>query len=179
MRTTHGKLMYLMQDAQNSTVAKSLGFSLYKDLVLVTPFLQEHGGLDLLEDARLLIATQYVTMTNEQGQRLDRDEIVERVAEKRRAEDKLVQEYASDALDNESVRRVIDSIADAVAYVESNVAPVKRMLQFLEENYDPSVPKGDFSLKISGSSRPSSYSSPSRYGMSAFSSQSSGGAMLH
>lgn len=177
MRTTYGKLMYLMQDSQNSTVAKSLGFSLYKDLVLVTPYLEEHDGMALLDDAKLLTATQYISMTNEQGQRVDRQVIVERVAEKQRAEDALVQEYASDTLDEASVRRVIDSIADAVAHVEQNIAPIKRMLAYLEENYDPNAPKDGFSLKISGKSRP--YSSYSRYGMSAFSpSRDSSGATL-
>ena len=60
-----------------------------------------------------------------------------RVAEKRSAEDALVDEYTSLTIEADSVRRVIDSIADGIAYVESNVAPVKRMLQYLEENYDP------------------------------------------
>jgi hypothetical protein len=182
MRTTYGKLMYLLQDSQNSTVAKSLGFSLHKDLVLVQPYLEEYEAVALLDDARLLTATQFIAITNERGRRLEREEIGELVEEKRRAVDALLQEYSSPKLSESNVKRVIDSIADAIAYVESNVAPVKRMLQYLEENFDPREPKGKFSLQLSGSSRPS-YSSYgqqyTKYGMSAFRNDSSGATLSH
>jgi hypothetical protein len=182
MRTTYGKLMYLLQDSQNSTVAKSLGFSLHKDLVLVQPYLEEHDAVALLDDARLLTATQFIATTSEQGRRLEREEISALVEEKRRAVDALLQQYSSPKLSESNVKRVIDSIADAIAYVESNVAPVKRMLQYLEENFDPSEPKGEFSLQLSGSGRPnfSSYGHQYvRYGMSAFRNDSSGATLSH
>lgn len=183
MRTTYGKLMYLLQDSQNSTVAKSLGFSLHKDLVLVKPYLEEHGTVALLDDARLLTATQFIATANERGRRLEREEIAELVEEKRRAVDALLQEYTSPTLSELNVRRVIDSIADAIAYVESNVAPAKRMLQYLEDNFDPHEPKGEFSLQLSGSGRTTNFSSYGqqygRYGMGAFRSDSSGATLSH
>jgi Protein of unknown function (DUF2009) len=111
-----------LQDAQNPTVAKSLGFSLYKDLVLVAPYLEEHGCTDILYDSRLKEATQYITDRDRQtGDKIDRFIVDQRVAQKQRLADELVKEYAAktESLDEEEIQRCIDSIADAIAYVES------------------------------------------------------------
>ena len=183
MRTTYGKLMYLLQDSQNPTVSKSLGFSLYKDLVLVKPYLEEHNTESLLDDERLVGATEYIRILNDEGERLPRDTIAAKVALKRALQDELVDTYttsSSSGLSATNVRRVIDSIADAIAYVESNVAPVQQMLEYLENNFDPTTIKDGFSLQLSGSSRSYSSSSSSygRYGWSAFRENSGGGATL-
>ena len=170
MRTTYGKLMYLMQDAQNPTVAKSLGFTLHKDLVLVRGYLEEYDCGDLLFDDRLAGATEHISDRNlHTGEKVPRDELQQRVQEKRQLLDQLVVEYASKSqLSEDNLRRAIESISDAIAYVQSNIAPVRQMLEFLEDNFDPAAPEKPFSLELRGSSRytPPSYS---RYGFSAFS----------
>jgi hypothetical protein len=156
MRSTYGKLMYILQDAQNPTAVKSLGFSLHKDMLIVAPYLKEHECSDLLDDPRLEGATNYIRdRDTETGERLARDLVEQRVAEKRRLTEELIKEYASrTTLSPENIRRCIDSISDAIAYVESNVAPVQRMLSYLEANFDPSKVQDEFSLKLRGSSRP-------------------------
>ena len=171
MRTTYGKLLYLMQDAQNPTVAKSLGFSLHKEIVLVGPFLEENGCADLLTDPLLEEAVQYVADRDLlTGQRIDRAIVQAKVAQKIQATDKLVAAYAKESgttrkLSPDGVRRAIESIADAIAYIESNVRPVQCMLHYLEENFDPSSAEKPYSLALRGSSR----SSISKYGFSAYS----------
>ena len=50
MRSTYGKLMYLLQDSQNSSVERGLQFSLHKDLVMVVPFLAKYEASSLLDD---------------------------------------------------------------------------------------------------------------------------------
>jgi hypothetical protein len=180
MRTTYGKLMYLLQDAQNPTVAKSLGFSLHKDLVLVAPYLEERGCSELLRDERLEGATQFISDRNPAtGRRLERDQVQALVEEKRRLSEELVEAYTSDKISADDVKRCIDSIADAISYVESNVAPVQTMLKYLEDNFDPEEIERGFSLELSGRrSNYSSYSSYSRYGFSAYSSSQSEGPKL-
>jgi hypothetical protein len=88
-----------------------------------------------------------------------------------------VTEYSDKSkLSPDNVRRAIESLADAVAYIEGNVQPVQRMLQYLEENFDPSR-EDKFSLALTGSSRSISYSY-NKYGLSAYSSGSREGPTL-
>lgn len=193
MRGTYGKLMYLLQDAQCPTIAKALGFHLYKELVMVRPHLEYHyhRGLELLQDSRLEEAVQYVDgFCPSTGRRLSRSEVNAIIAHKRQITDELVREYTNTNYKNDThgrddnnimindhqhpvaaadlgqqdeykddelehkivpppkkylteveVRRCIDSIADAVATCVSNIKPVQRMLQLLEENFDPKDPK--------------------------------------
>ena len=121
MRTTYGKLMYLLQDAQNPSVAKSLGFSLHKEIMLVKPFLEERGGLDLLHDARLECAVQFISDRDaDTGEKLPREQVQAIVAGKHKVTGDLVQAYAKDSITEDDVKRVIESLADAIAYIESN-----------------------------------------------------------
>jgi hypothetical protein len=172
----------MLQDAQNPTVAKSLGFPLHKDLVLVAPFLEERNGTDLLFDSRLVGATQYIRdRDSKTGERLERTLVDKMVTEKHKLASELVEEYSAKAgMSKADVQRCIDSISDAIAYVESNVAPVQQMLNFLEENFDPSCPHDGFSLELRGYSRfsSSSFSSYGRYGLSAYGTSGSEGPTL-
>lgn len=180
MRTTYGKLMYMLQDAQNPTVAKSLGFSLHKDLVLVGSYLEHHGCAELLKDHRLHGATQFIRDRDEvTGERLDREHVQQMVSEKRQLADELVEEYSANTkLSEDNVRRAIDSIADAISYVELNVTPVQNMLKYLEDNFDPNHAEEGFSLELRGSSRSSAFSNYSRYGFSAYGSSGNEGPTL-
>ena len=180
MRTTYGKLMYLLQDAQNPSVAKSLGFSLHREIMLVKPFLEERGALDLLYDARLECAVQFISDRDlHTGEKLPREEVQAMVQGKHKVTGDLVQTYANDSITEEDVKRVIESLADAIAYIESNVRPVKRMLKYLEDHFDPEREEKGFSLALRATVR--SYASPphySSYGLSAYGTSSSEGPTL-
>ena len=181
MRTTYGKLMYLLQDSQNPTVARSLGFSLHKDLILCGPFLKDKDCEALLQDPRLECAVKYISdRDSNTGERADRAHIEAMVDEKQRATQELVDLYKSDKISEEDVRRVIESIADAIAYIEGNVRPVQAMLKYLEDNFDPNVPEKGFSLTLRGSQSFSSSSSfsYSKYGLSAYNSGDNEGPKL-
>jgi hypothetical protein len=182
MRTTYGKLMYLLQDAQNPTVAKSLGFSLHKDLVLVGPYLTDNGCGELLQDARLECAVQFINDRDpDTNDKLPRDHVQAMVQGKRRVMEELVEAYSKGTpLTEDDIRRAIESLADAIAYIESNVRPVQRMLQYLEDNFDPESSEKNYSLALRGGSRASSLSSYSnKYGFSAYSSGSEGPTLSH
>jgi hypothetical protein len=173
---------YMLQDAQSPTVANSLGFSLHKDLVLVGPYLEEHNCSDILHDVRLVGATQFIRdRDGRTGERFDRNLVQQKVAEKHRLAQVLVEEYSSKTnMSSESIQRCIDSISDAIAYVESNVAPVQQMLAYLEDNFSPNQPREGFSLELRGYSRfsSSSFSNYGRYGLSAYGTSDNEGPTL-
>jgi hypothetical protein len=115
------------------------------------------------------------------GERFDRMVVEQCVAEKRKLAKELVEEYATKTkMTRDDVQRCIDSISDAIAYVEANVAPVQLMLNYLEENFHPSGPREGFSLELRGSSRfsSSSLNNYGRYGLSAFSTSGNEGPTL-
>jgi len=169
MRSTYGKLMYMLQDSQSPSVAKGLGFCLYKEMLMVGPHLAEMQIEELLSDERLLDATMHVSDLDEKsGKKIGREEVQKLVRRKREMQQELIHEYGrKGTATEEEMQRCIDSLADAVSVIESNVAPVRRMLSFLEDNFDPMKAEPEFSLKLSSSSF-----SPSR-GVSAFSSYNS------
>eukprot|EP00586_Coscinodiscus_wailesii_P015912 CAMPEP_0172507102 /NCGR_PEP_ID=MMETSP1066-20121228/201239_1 /TAXON_ID=671091 /ORGANISM="Coscinodiscus wailesii, Strain CCMP2513" /LENGTH=595 /DNA_ID=CAMNT_0013284495 /DNA_START=64 /DNA_END=1851 /DNA_ORIENTATION=+ len=211
MRDTYGKLMHLLQDAQSQSAARSLGFSLYKELVMVGPFLHDRGLDSLLDDERLVGATVCINDKDEMtGRKWTREEVTARVQQKKALKEELVKEYSAkycgkyqpclDVGDNddddsesecypiivttEDIQRCIDSICDAMSVVESNLAPVKRMLRLLEEHFDPTQPEKGFSLQLSSSngamSSRSSYSNGySRFGFSPFGYGGGGAKLSH
>jgi hypothetical protein len=133
MRAAYGKMMYMLQDSQSSE--KILGFSLVRDLRMLTPFLEETGGVGLLRDARIVTATaEGVSVTARQE-----------------ARSALVAEFTSDRLSEEDICLALDSVRDANAYLTSNVGPVLSMRHHLRTNFHPDKPEGDFTLKISAS----------------------------
>ncbi|GFH47691.1 hypothetical protein CTEN210_04166 [Chaetoceros tenuissimus] len=170
MRATYGKLMHLLQDAQSPSIAKSLGFSLFKDLVMVRPFLQSRNAENILDDPRLLTATMYVKTKDEvTGEVVERHVIERMIDMKRSALNSLLKEYSQEqdatvdgGISQEELSRCIESISDAIAVVESNVAPVQRMIHLLESNFQQSSYEKEFSLELRGSGN--SFSSNSRYG---------------
>lgn len=180
MRTTYGKLMYLLQDAQNPTVAKSLGFSLHKDLVLVGDYLSENGCGDLLSDPRLECAIQFVSDRDpETGHKIDRNHVQALIQGKEQVMDQLVEKYtAVGKLSAGEIRHAIDSLADAKAYVETSVRPVQCMLQYLQGYFDKDRVEKQYSLALRGGSRGFS-GSYVRYGFSAYSSGSEGPTLSH
>eukprot|EP00557_Chaetoceros_sp_GSL56_P004156 CAMPEP_0176489520 /NCGR_PEP_ID=MMETSP0200_2-20121128/7334_1 /TAXON_ID=947934 /ORGANISM="Chaetoceros sp., Strain GSL56" /LENGTH=646 /DNA_ID=CAMNT_0017886671 /DNA_START=44 /DNA_END=1981 /DNA_ORIENTATION=+ len=175
MRSTYGKLMHLLQDAQSPSIAKSLGFTLYKDLVMVRPFLESRGAEKILDDERLVIATMYVKAKDEvTGRVVDRNEVDRQVKQKIAMSQELLQDCQQDNSSNnnnnnnnnryakDELKLCIDSISDAIAIVESNVAPVERMIHLLEENFRPNYHDKQFSLELRGSGK--SFASGSKYG---------------
>ncbi|MFN9978806.1 MAG: DUF2009 domain-containing protein, partial [bacterium] len=62
MRTEYGKLIYLLQDTVSPQVVRSnlLGFSTVGEICTVYRYLEERGGLALLDDPLIELATQEV-----------------------------------------------------------------------------------------------------------------------
>jgi len=174
MRDSYGKLMHLLQDAQSPTVARSLGFSLHKDLLMVRPFL-ETVDADLakkfLRDPRVFNATVYIfDRCDITGQKLPRERIHSQVLSKNKIRDELINSYAECGISSDDFIRCLDSISDAFSVIHQNIRPVRRMLHLLENNFNPARPENHYSLQLSPS-----YSFP-RY---SFSSSSEGAKLSH
>ena len=60
MRSTYGKLMYLLQDAGKPDISRQLGMVLRKPIVTVKAFAEDKGMAAILEDPKLNLATQDV-----------------------------------------------------------------------------------------------------------------------
>ena len=168
MRDTYGKLMHLLQDAQNPNVARSLGFTLYKDLVMVRPYLESLDAdvaKTFLKDSRVIQATAYIhDRCVSSGEKWPREHVASQVSLKNKLRHALIAEYGSesdDGVSSEDITRCLDSISDAVAVIHHNLLPVQRMLTFLEQNFSPNAAINPYSLQLS-----SSYSFP-RYSFSS------------
>ncbi|TFK77738.1 hypothetical protein K466DRAFT_508157, partial [Polyporus arcularius HHB13444] len=60
MRSTYGKLIYILQDSQTPEVKDMLSFSCVKPIKSVYKVLEEHEALDLLRDDLISIATKEI-----------------------------------------------------------------------------------------------------------------------
>eukprot|EP00045_Choanoeca_perplexa_P008411 m.77797 g.77797 ORF g.77797 m.77797 type:complete len:559 (+) comp14484_c0_seq1:192-1868(+) len=142
MRSTYGKLMYLLQDAGNPSVARRLQMSLRKPIITVKAFAEDTGMAAILEDPKLALATQDMTYS-------DQDDASALLLGKRKATASLIESYQSDTVSVEDIERVIYSISDSNNYQATASGPVIQMLSLLEEYFSPTStdPLDDLSIR--------------------------------
>ncbi|CAM9519721.1 unnamed protein product [Ectocarpus sp. 12 AP-2014] len=165
-RDFYGKMMYMLQDAQ---AQGRVGLELVKDIQMVYDLVEDRGGLEMLQDERVVAATADIS-----GISMSKAEVSFQVAAKNKARAGLLKDFVSDSFPKEEVERVLDSIADANNYIAFNVAPVERTISLLQDNFDPDKPEGEWSLKLSASGGRKRFSSSSSMYSSYGSSFSSG-----
>jgi len=135
-------MMWMLQDAEDSSNRTPMGFQPVKPLTTVRNLLESKGGLGLLEDPLLPPATQFITA---EGAEL----VAEANAKKKAAIEALCSKYSSGNLGREDINTVLNSIGDANSYLASNARPVAKMIQLLKKYFDPSRP-GKYSLELRG-----------------------------
>eukprot|EP00727_Mastigamoeba_balamuthi_P012917 m51a1_g8248 hypothetical protein (877) ;mRNA; r:130583-134788 len=149
MRTTYGKMVHILQDC---TLVKSAScpFEAIQPILTVRRFLEAHGASDVLSDPDLGPATLCVV----QGSR-SRDQVAADIRAKSKAQSAMVKRHVTDAmahdgaLTEDGLRRALDSLADANAYLAANRDPVERMLAMLQQYFKPQEPgDDDMSLAI-------------------------------
>ena len=137
MRSTYGKLMHMLQDAQSTEIQHAIGFRVVRAMLTVRRELEDMSATELLEDADLEAAVRAVLPG-------------ESAEAKREATTRLVAKYGGgDAAACARIERVLVSLADDEALTLAHVAPVERMLQLLHEEFDPSSAEMGVSLAIS------------------------------
>ncbi|KAI0065731.1 hypothetical protein BV25DRAFT_1797799 [Artomyces pyxidatus] len=130
MRTTYGKLIYLLQDSQAPEVMDMLGFSCVSPIKTVHALLEAHDALDMLRDPLITTATQEIVANKRSRREIQRD-----IKAKERAIEALSSRYASVDLPQESVRQALYSIGDNHAFLRTNRDPCEQMIRYLKEYF--------------------------------------------
>lgn len=145
MRNTYGKLMYILMDTESYSVKSELKINFVKPILTVYSFLESKESLEILQDP--LWPDASLSIHNDLGEKSKRELFAEQ-QRKQVACQRLIEKYTSSKISADDIQRVIDSIADNEAYYEFNVKPVDRMLQILQESFDPNKPVDPFSLNL-------------------------------
>ncbi|TFY82704.1 hypothetical protein EWM64_g1302 [Hericium alpestre] len=146
MRTTYGKLIYMLQDSQSPEVEDMLSFTCVSPIKTVYTLLEDNSALDMLRDPLIGIATQEIVAEGR-----SRREIQKNIKAKERAIETLSSQYAAGQLSQEAVRQALYSIGDNHAFLRVNRDPCEKMIGYLKEYFHSSEvrhKKGKDSLAI-------------------------------
>ncbi|KAF8165631.1 hypothetical protein B0H34DRAFT_689871 [Crassisporium funariophilum] len=136
MRTTYGKLIYLLQDSQTPEVKDLLSFSCVKPIKTIYSVLEDHDGLALLRDDLITIATKEIYSEGRPRRDVQKD-----IKLKERAIETLSARYSRNGLSQETVRQCLYSIGDNHAFLRANRDPCERMIGYLKEYFHPQQSK--------------------------------------
>ncbi|TCD70004.1 hypothetical protein EIP91_005254 [Steccherinum ochraceum] len=144
MRSTYGKLIYLLQDSQTPEVKDLLGFSCVKPIKSVHNILEQHDALDLLRDDLVAVATKEIYSEGRSRREIQKD-----IKAKERAIETLSSKYTRQGLPQETIRQCLYSIGDNHAFLRTNRDPCDKMIGHLKEHFHPTQAKdGKSSLAI-------------------------------
>lgn len=146
MRGEYGKLMYLLQDAVHPDTEELLEFSCLRPIETVFSFLESRGGLGLLLDADVDVATQVVAPEAHKS----RAEIQKHIRKKELAIKRLSKTYQSASLSRDDIQRCLYSMGDHNYHLYFERDPIDAMIRYLEEKFDPETRDSNskFSLAI-------------------------------
>jgi hypothetical protein len=136
MRTTYGKLIYLLQDSQTPEVQELLGFSCVRPIKTVNALLEAHDALDLLRDDLITVATKEIYAEGRPRRDIQKD-----IKSKERAIETLATRYARKGLSQDDVRTCLYSIGDNHAFLRTNRDPCERMILYLKQYFHPTDAK--------------------------------------
>ncbi|KAL0950208.1 hypothetical protein HGRIS_010200 [Hohenbuehelia grisea] len=136
MRSTYGKLIYLLQDSQTPEVKDLLNFSCVRPIKTVYSVLEAHDIVDLLRDDLVSIATKEIYSEGRSRREVQKD-----IKSKERAIETLVSRYERKGLSQEAIRQCLYSIGDNHAFLRANRDPCDKMIAFLQEYYHPTQAK--------------------------------------
>jgi len=137
MRTTYGKLMFLMQDA---LTPGNLNFDAQKEISTVLGFLKSRNATALLVHEDIGAATRCVIGGNAE------ENAAENLA-KKKARENIVAKYTSEIFTKEEIELMLESLSDSNSYIMANRHPIDRMIYFLQHYFDPRV-EDKYSLSI-------------------------------
>lgn len=144
MRTTFGKLMYILMDSQIAEVEEQLGFDCVRPIKTVYSELEAAGCLAVLRDPLIQTATMEISP---QGK--SRYQIQTEIRAKERAIESLARKYQRGQFDSEHVRQCIYSIGDNNAFLRFARDPCNEMADWLNLYFKPNEIERNFSLAIS------------------------------
>ncbi|KAI9490198.1 hypothetical protein BDB00DRAFT_838746 [Zychaea mexicana] len=143
MRSTYGKLMYMLMDSVIPEVEDSLGFSCVIPIKTVFEYLKANDCLELLHDDMVALATREIAQEFK-----SRAQINAEVQRKKRAIEALSEKYANERVSKDDIARCLASLSDNHAYLKSNRDPCDKMLKYLSKYFNPSKSESGYSLAI-------------------------------
>jgi len=144
MRSSYGKLLYLLQDAMSDEIRELLEFNVVTPIKTVYSLLLKTNRLEMLDDKHI----EYASMEILPDKSLPRHEIQAMIKRKERSIEYLVRKYASSKLPPDDVRLCCYSICDNNSYLNSDRKPCDDMLALLDEYFSPAKVKEGYSLNI-------------------------------
>ncbi len=116
-----------------------------RPLRTVYAFLEEKGGLALLEDGLVEVATAEIKSAGRPRHEVQRD-----IKRKEKARAHLAAKYRTSALPEDDVLRCLHSIGDNNAFLLFNRDPIDRMIEYLDKYYSQDTHEPGHSLAIHG-----------------------------
>jgi hypothetical protein len=107
MRSTYGKLIYLLQDSQIAVVKELLHFDCIKPIKMVYNILESGGGLAVLSDEMIKVATMEIIDEN-----ITRKQVQNMIKSKERAIETISKKYTNPELSVDLIRQCLYSIGD-------------------------------------------------------------------
>ena len=144
MRTTYGKLVYLLMDTQRPEVKDMLGFSAVSPIRTVYETLEKGGALGLLKEDLIRTATQEI---HSEGR--SRREVQSDIKAKERAIERLSAKYArSSELSEGEIKQCLYSIGDNSAFLRVNRDPCEQLIGWLKKYFHPTQTTPGCNLSI-------------------------------
>ncbi|KAI8980882.1 hypothetical protein BDB01DRAFT_795969 [Pilobolus umbonatus] len=143
MRSTYGKLMYMLMDSVIPEVEDALQFSCVIPVKTVYDFLKTRESVDLLHDDNIVIATREITPEFK-----TREQIESEIQRKQKAINLLCDKYSNDRISKDDIERCLLSISDNNAFLKANRDPCEKMLKYLSRYFHPSKHDQGYSLAI-------------------------------
>lgn len=143
MRSTYGKLVFLLQDSQFPEIQEMLAFKCVKPIVTVYSTLTRFDALAVLEDPLIGAATMEIMPLGR-----SRYEIQKEIKKKERSIEYLSKRYAKNGLSGDLIRLCLYSIGDNNSFLRTNRDPCDQMIKYLTVYFDPTTPEDNHSLAI-------------------------------
>lgn len=186
MRSTYGKLMWMLMDSCKPEIEELLGFNLVCDIRTVHSLLCDKvHGEEMLADPLFLSATHEIApegrsrseiaaevRQKEDALRQLKEKYGRAPCEKTKSVNELIKSFSESAEDRKEltphdVELCVQSVADYNAFARSCIYPVERMIGLLEANYSSSSSDSLYTLEIrngqAGSCLSHSHSTHFRY----------------
>ncbi|CAM9710552.1 unnamed protein product [Chrysoparadoxa australica] len=144
MRSEYGKMIYLMQDACSVGVKKELDVQVYREIKSVHSLLKQHGGLKMLSDPGIELATREILPdpTKTRGQ------IQQMIRRKEKMVEQLKRKYSSPTLSVEDIHLCLYSMCDNDSFLNSNRVPIDKMIALLQQYFKPTSFEEGYNLAI-------------------------------
>ncbi|GAB5591298.1 hypothetical protein Unana1_06198 [Umbelopsis nana] len=144
MRSSYGKMIYLLMDSVSADVQDLLGFSCVIPIKTVYSLLKERESLELLHDDSIALATREVISDGKSRAHIDAE-----IKRKEKAIEHLCETFQSERISKDEIKRCLQSLSDNHAFLRGNRDPCEKMLKYLSKYFSPAKAEPGYSLAIS------------------------------